>query len=452
MLEIFYEVAPTLLHGWLEHSLHVSYQTPDPGVSRLGAGLLITEGGLNLRSLQWQRRGYPQAVATYDLGGQLPLVYVDRHTDSRTLAGLAQTRFSGLRTQNADPGGANMRPACSAIVCEGAVSKALAFQHLWPEESRIFVQLKGSKSSIGFPCEPRELSTSLPVNPDGPAELGNPETIFNWVDDEPSMLMYRNRMAGKLLSLAEQHRLIRPTDAAAIWQEYGGVVKPAAEELANKGLVNRSQSGLSLAEPGGLAVARRSVANVRTVLSRYGLLDHEGGKLSRNERRHHRQFARMGMNWRSPGLHLELGDRMGFIAGASREVFPNGWVEIHGSEGNGVLHAVALDGPRPMLDSTPLRIRPYLDAQMDGQPQPLLLIFQTPAGEVRFLKEFPHLWALTTTVEEAMKGWHFDERAIWRYQGRRCDINHLLTAEPEQGTLGSHIRYRVKRFFGGNRR
>ena len=115
----------------------------------------------------------------------------------------------------------------------------------------------------------------------------------------------------------------------------------------------------------------------------------------------------MGMTWRSHGLHLELGDRLGFDTVTGREVFPSGWVEVDGPEGNGVLHAVELDGPRPRLDGLSTRIEPYLAAQKAGQPQPVLLIFQTRAGEEQLLRNYPHLWALTTTVAEAINGSHF---------------------------------------------
>ena len=233
--EILYEVAPVLLRDWLEHSRQIPYQTPDPGVSRMQAGLLITDGGVSLRSLQLQWNGFPQAVATYERGGQLPFVYVDRHADSRTLAGLAKTRFLGRRVQNSAPGDVSNRPACSAIVCEGAVAEALAFRHLWPDETRIFIRPTGSKTSAEFPSEPKALSRSLPLNPDGPTALGRPERIFDWVHDESSMLMYRNAMAGKLLALAEQYRCVRPTDAAEVWKVSGRIVKPAAEELVKQG-------------------------------------------------------------------------------------------------------------------------------------------------------------------------------------------------------------------------
>ena len=450
--EILYEVAPVLLRDWLEHSGQIPYPTPDPGMSGMQAGLLLTEGDVSLRSLQLQWTGFPQAVATYGRGGQLPFVCVDRHADSRTLAGLAKIRFLDRRVRNAAPGDDSNRPACSAIVCEGAVAEALALRHLWPDETRIFVRLTGSKTSVKFPSEPKKLSSSLPLNPDGPTALGRPERVFDWVNHEPSMLMYRDPMAGKLVALAEQYRCVRPTDAAEVWKVSGRIVKPAAEELVKQGLLNRSPSGLSLAEPGGLGVARRSVANFRIVLSRYGLLDHDGDKPTKNERRHRRQFARMGMTWRSHELHLELGDRLGFDTVTGREAFPNGWVKVDGPEGNGVLHAVELDGPRPRLDGLSTRIEPYLAAQKAGQPQPLLLIFQTRAREDQLLRQHPYLWALTTTVAEAIKGSHSGKASIWRYQGRGCDIGHLLTVAPEEGTLAARIRFGVNRWFGGNRR
>ena len=452
VLEIFYEVAPVLPRDWLEHSNQLPDQTEDPGVFRMRAGLLITNGGDKLRSFQWQWNGYPQAVATYNRGGRLPLVYVDRHADARTLDGLAKTRFLGSGVQNDPPEDVSNRPACSAIVSEGAVSNALAVRHLWPDEARIFIQLTGSKTSAEFPNEPKALSRSLPLNPDGPTALKKPESVFDWVNNEPFMLTYRNGMAGKLLALAEQYRLVRPTDAAEVWKVSGRIVKPAAEELVNRGLVNRSQSGLSLAEPGALGVAYRSVAHFRTVLSRYGLLDHDGDNPTRNERRHRRQVARMGINWRSHGLYLELGDRLGLDTETGREAFPDGWVEVDGPEGNGVLHAVELDGPRPELDGLSQRIGPYLAAQNAGQPQPLLLIFQTRAREDRLLSRHPHLWTLTTTVEEAIKGPHSGKSAVWRYQGRGWDVGHLLTVAPGQAAWAARIRYGVNRVLGGNRR
>ena len=192
MLEIFHEIAPTVRRDWLAHSRKMAEENPNLEVSHLMTETFLTNGGLDLLALQWNPNGYPQAVGTYDQAGQTPFVFVDRQADARTLANLAKARFLGLSTPDDDPTGQAIKPGHWVIVCNGAVSTELARRHLWPDECRILVQMIGSDIRVDYPRDPDPTSGSLVVPPTGPATLGKPENIYDWVKTEPAMLIYRD--------------------------------------------------------------------------------------------------------------------------------------------------------------------------------------------------------------------------------------------------------------------
>ena len=192
ILEIFHEIAPTVRRDWLAHSRKMAEENPNLEVSHLMTENFLTRGGLDLSALQWNQNGYPQAVGTYDQGRQTPFVFVDRQADARTLVNLAQARFLGLSTPDDDPTGQAIKPGHWVIVCHGAVSTELARRHLWPDESRIMVQMIGSDIRVDYPRDPDPTSGSLVVPPTGPATLGKPENIYDWVKTEPAMLIYRD--------------------------------------------------------------------------------------------------------------------------------------------------------------------------------------------------------------------------------------------------------------------
>ena len=453
-MEIFYETSPGIRRKWMAHRRQAADENPDLEDEYWVTRTLLGTDGLDLGAFTWHWNRFPQAVADYTAGGRFDFAYVDAQADAKTLAKLATARSSEVPGPEDAAAVLRPGPVCWVIVCEGAVSTKLARRHLWPDESKIIVQLTGSDTRTQFPLQPRVEWGSPDVNPRGPITLGHPEHVIDWVKNEPSMLVYRDRMAGRLFSLAEEYSLIRPTDAAQLWGVSGKIVKAAAEDLKEKGLINRDVKEVSLAAPGASCVARRSVSHHQTISSRYGLLDEGGETLSKNARRHRRQFARMAIQWRKLGLYLEPGDRLDFDPGDGERVTPDGWVELMSPVGDGgyVLFAVELEGPRPKLDSAMLRVRPYLAAQRAGGPQPLLLIFQTLENELRLLETYPHIWAATTTVSEAMHGAHRGEKSIWRHGGHGCDIDYLLTVTPAQEALETRSNSWWGRLLGGNRR
>ena len=107
------------------------------------------------------------------------------------------------------------------------------------------------------------------------------------------------------------------------------------------------------------------------------------------------------------------------------------WIHIETPDGCGQLHAVEPEGPRPHLDRAELRLQPYLEAHKSGAPQPLLMVFLTRESEESCMRRFPGIWALTTTIAEALQGPDRGEGSVWRHRDRAVDIHHLLTVEPE---------------------
>lgn len=444
ILEINNELAPTVHRQWL-HQLN-QRQSVEDSVS----GLAIAFVGLRLCQLQWVWQGVPVVVAGYNLGGEIPFVYVDRQANGASVTDLDRVRFAGMSTPD-DPAGRSMYPPHWVIVSDGAIAEELARVRLYPDESRIMVQAAKGISAAVFPPKVERVMGSPLTSHSGTTILGYPERMIDWVRADDSMLIYRDRLAGRLFSLAEDSRAARPTDAAQSWKYSGKAVRETVKRLVDAELCRLDRDGLQLAHSGAMVIARRSGLHHQTILGRYGMLG-DARRITRSERSHRRFLSLLRLRLAGQSLFLELGDRLNFNPGESPSHFPNGWVHIATADGNGKLHAVELEGPRPHLDRGERRLRPYLEAHKFGTPEPLLMVFLTQEGEESCMRQLPGIWALTTTIDEALRGPDRGDRSVWRYGGRAVDISHLLTVEPSASIPQKGLVNRLRQWWGGNER
>ena len=226
VLEIINELAPTLRVQWLaQFNKHGSDES-------LASGLAIALGGLRLSQLHRVWQGRPVAVGRYNLGAQIPFVYVDRQANGRFVTEQDRLRFAGMSTADDDPAGRSLHPPHWVIICDGPIAEELARHRLYPDEPRIMVE--SAKGNWAAACPP-SLSrvTGSPLMPfGGPTTLGCPERMIDWVKDDDSMLIYRDRLAGRLFSLAEDSRAAKPTDAARLWKLSGKEIKEAGGRRA----------------------------------------------------------------------------------------------------------------------------------------------------------------------------------------------------------------------------
>lgn len=445
ILEIINELAPALRVQWLAQ---LNQQGSD---ETLESSLAIAFGGLRLSQLHWVWQGRPVAVGRYNQGAQIPFVYVDRQANGGFVTEQDRLRFAGMSTPDDDPAGRTLRPPHWVIICDGPIAEELARQRLYPDEPRILV--RSTKANWATACPPSlsQVTGSPLMSPRGPTTLGHPERTMDWVKDDDSMLIYRDRLAGRLFSLAEDSLAARPTDAARIWKVSGTAVKGSAQRLVDAGLCFHGEGGLQLAHSGALLIARRSGLHHQTILGRYGLLG-DRRRITRNEQLHRRSLSRLRVRLAGQGQFLELGDRLHFNPGEAPPHFPDAWIHIETPDGDGKLHAVELEGPRPHWDRAELRLKPYLGAQEIGTPQPLLMVFLSRESEESCMRLMPRVSALTTTIDEALRGPDRGERSVWRYSARVVDIHHLLTVEPEAPIPQMGLVDRLRQWWGGNER
>ncbi len=445
ILEIINELAPALRGQWL------AQLNKHEGDESLASGLALALGGLRLSQLHWVWQGRPVAVGRYNLGAEIPFVYVDRQATGGFVAEQDRLRFAGMSTPDDDPAGRSLHPQHWVIICDGPIAEALARRRLYPDEPRIFVQSTNGNWAAAFPPGLSRVTGSPLIPPPGPTTLGHPERMMDWVRDDDSMLIYRDRLAGRLFSLAEDSRAALPTDAARIWKVSGAAIKDAVKRLVDAELCFRGPDGLQLTHSGVLVVARRSGLHHQTLLGRYGMLG-DRRRITRNERLHRRALSLLKTRLAGQDLFLELGDRLEFNPGEAPSHFPDAWIHIETPDGCGQLHAVEIEGPRPHSDRAELRLQPYLEAHKFGAPQPLLMVFLTRESEEYCMRRFPRVWALTTTIDEALQGPDRGEGSVWRYGGSAVDIHHLLTVEPEDPIPQRGLVDRFRHWWGGSER
>ena len=203
----------------------------------------LAMGHAMLGNFEWVWGGHPLAVAQYNDDSRIPIVYVDHQVTATDFANLDRRRLSGLRTAEGDLTGRDLRPPYWLVVCDGAVSTITAKAYLWRNDAAIFLNTGGYGPERIDRSKRIEPTGLLKVPQKGPTTLGKPENIVEWVQDEACMLIYRDRIAARLFSLAEDVRLARPTDAVDLWKYSGKVVKNTVGHLIDARMCTNDSTG-----------------------------------------------------------------------------------------------------------------------------------------------------------------------------------------------------------------
>ena len=270
-VELFYAIASRLWGRADVSTPHDVYTNPDPDSDPI----TFTED-LELVDFQWMRDGEIHAVARYDSGAWLPLIWAGDAASGAVLAEKANKARNQL-----DDG---LRPAGWVVACGDEPTGHLAARQ-WTDENALVVvpdQLAARSMAASGYTGRYLMETSLP------STLGSPEAIVNRLKEGSPMVALNGACAYQMFRFIAQWPGATPRQ---LEQGFGPGYRAALRPLRRSGLVERLDGGFYLTRAGILEVAHMDRIAWQSVWSRLGAYLNPGGAYRRGQQRHDRALV-----------------------------------------------------------------------------------------------------------------------------------------------------------------
>ena len=270
-VEAFYGIAPHLFSHPDVLTPHEIYLTPDPDESPTGF-----HSDTKLVEFQWMQDGEIQAVAHYEHGAWLPLIWVGSMVSETVIKRKAESAKKQLA------GG--LQPAGWVIVCDDGLAAHQA-SDAWSDPDALVLVAHGRASRR---MRPSAFSLRSLRETATPKDLGKPETIATWVDEDPEMLALNGARPYALFRFIADWPGATPQQLKiALGESYRAILRP----LRRAGLVAGLDGGFYLGRAGILAVAHMDRISWQSVQSRLGAYLKPDGVYRRSQQRHNRSIV-----------------------------------------------------------------------------------------------------------------------------------------------------------------
>ena len=269
-LEAFYKVAPRLFSHPDVLTPQTFYRTPDPDEDPT----IFTES-LRMIEFQWMRDGEIHAVAHYENGAWVPLVWVG------AISGTAVRQKAEAARGQMDDG---LEPAGWVIICEDGLAATQA-SGAWTDDNTLVLYDSGETllkmRPALFSWRPLR-SISLAGDP------GAPEGIVPWLQQDGTMLALNGYRTYRLIRFIAEWPGVTPKQLTVWFPE---TCRALLRSLRRAGLVVKLEGGFYLDRAGILAVAHMDRASWQSVLGRLGAYLKPDGVYRRQQARHNRAIV-----------------------------------------------------------------------------------------------------------------------------------------------------------------
>ena len=267
-VEAFYGIAPRLFSHPDVLTPHQIYQTPDPNEPPIE----FTDD-LKLLEFEWIRDGEIHAVAHYDNGAWIPLIWVGSMVSGTVI----KRKAEHARQQLAD----GLHPAGWLIVCDDRLAAKQAAD-AWTDDNALVM-------IVGRPAfrqmRPSAFTLRSLQETSAPRDLGAPEAIVTWLQQDSGMLALNGTAAYNMLRFIAQFPAATPQQLAL---GFGGAYRALLRPLRRASLVVRLDGGYYLDRAGILGVAHMDRMSWQSVHARLGSYLKEDGVYRRSQARHNR--------------------------------------------------------------------------------------------------------------------------------------------------------------------
>ena len=378
---------------------------------------------LKLQRVRWLPSGTIDAIAEWEGGIQVPVVWVDRQATGRDLHERWTNRFEGLRDDPEFRLGSEPDPALWLLVCADDAAAEIAKQVFGPrDEPQVIVNFgtrpKSSSlwlrkpSDVVVPTVPR--GSILPTGKP-PVVLGHPENAIS--------NMKRSAVGGRLyyrvLSVLEDWGPVQFKYLVLLCGSYGKDVARVLRELANDGYAEQALGDWRLTESYQLLVAIRSGVHHNTVLSRYRLSNHWESLTLENQIRH-RRVVRLAARFQKD-FDVYPGRRIPAFRDAKGPAEPDAWVAgPHGRMPMWYVRSISSDYEKEQ------RLKAMLKNTLASHTATWVLVFQNAKTEAGYRPMIVNDATLSTTFQAAMRGDLIGSSAVWRSTGGAVDHDGLI--------------------------
>ena len=267
MVEEFYRLTPNL---WSQKGVRLGdpiYLTPDPD-----ADPVEFTAGTQLIDFWWMREGEIDAVALYDNGAWVALVWVGSMVTEHKLRDKAALAAEQL--------GDDYEPAAWVMVGHDRLAAWQAGE-FWPGDRVLALSADGRVERY---MTPGPFTVPLREHSE-PAHWGNPERAVSWLHRNRDMTVLNAELNYRIFRyIAEWHGPI----PYVLWVRFGERSRAVARELIRAGLVVKLDGAYYLTRLGMRTVARMDRISPKEVYDRSQIYLDERGAYRLQQQRHNR--------------------------------------------------------------------------------------------------------------------------------------------------------------------
>ena len=385
----------------------------------LGADVDRPNSNLDITAFSWTREGPIDAVAESANRAWLAFVWIGSMVTENKLrekAGLATEQRQGRYT-----------PAAWVIVCHDRLAAQQAAE-IWPGEHVLVLTIDGhvERAATPGPC-------TLPPAQDGPVQLGRPQRVVNWLDENhknhnPALLAIDGRLKYQAIRLAGEFPGWTPGQlAAALGESYRAAVRPMREA----GLSVMLEGGLYQSRLGMRTIARMDRISPKDVYERSEVYLDKVGDYRRGQEDHNRACIEVYLALQQEeGVHAFGGFRgIRDVPDNPRpaRISPDVILCLDRPNRSTLRVYVEVEFTATSPDAIRRKLRGYVLLQKElGQPVALAFIAATETVErlVRELgKGLPML--LTTNWDRFAEDVQSGRPTVWKFHGREENIHAL---------------------------
>ena len=304
MVEIIYRLLTTLWAHPGVMGCGPLYNSPDPDEPPIWF-----PQDLRLEELIWRRDPNVHAIAVFANGAWMPITGLGLTTTFRQMLDYMDAWIKFLETP-AKPGCAPPEPA--GWICIGIdhltamhAAEVWANDRVWHKDATLVVTAEGrlvnSMKPMPFGPPPRE--------PRRPVNLGRPERVKRWVEQDPVMKALNGKRAFRVFMFVAEWYGASPAQVEREVRDSGGGVNSIIANGCKANLFDRREEGLYLGDAGMRALANMDRISHKTVQASFQSLLNEDGRHRSRLRRHDQtviDIAHQLRNQARPGVTLDV--------------------------------------------------------------------------------------------------------------------------------------------------
>lgn len=423
MVEIIYRLAPTLLAHPGVIGCGPVYNSPDPDEAPIWF-----PQDLRLEKLIWRRDPNVHAIAVFKNGAWMPITYLGLTTTFHQMLDYMDAWMKFLETP-AEPGCAPPEPA--GWVCIGIdhlaamhAAEVWANDRVWYKDATLVATADGR---VVNSMKPMPFGPPL-REPRGPVNLGRPERVKRWVEQDPVMKALNGKRAFRVFMFVAEWYGASQAQVEREVRDSGGGINSIIANGCKANLFDRREDGLYLGDAGMLALAHMDRISHKTVRASFQSLLNEDGRHRSRLRRHDQTVIDIAHQLRHqvrPGVTLDVYN--GFRRLQNHEgltqINPDAAVILNWELGAMPPYRLEAEFEADSLSAATDKLEPHrLLQQNEGDLVTLLMVCANQEMERLFWAAGKGLMMLTTTLEELIASGPAGSPSPWRHFGRPVDL------------------------------